>query len=130
MIRTIFLALYGAGLIALALRSLKAQRLRERYVILFVGIGIPFLVLAMWPDGIVFLSNLLRIEKATLLVLLVSAFLILVIFELLSIVSVHERRIVRLAQDIAIMKQLEAGRHAGPDPAAPAQVRGQGESTT
>ena len=104
MVRTIFLALYGATLIVLALRSLKAQRLRERYVLLFIGIGVPFLVLALWPDGIVVLSSVLRIEKATLLVLLATAFLILVIFELLSIVSVHERKIVRLAQDLAVLK--------------------------
>jgi hypothetical protein len=109
MIRTIFLAVYGIGLIALALRSLKAQRLRERYVLLIIGIGVPFVVLALWPDGIVYLSTLLKIEKATLLVLLVAAFLILVIFELLSIVSVHERKIARLAQELAMRQPLGKG---------------------
>ena len=102
MIRTIFLAVYGVGLIALVVRSLKAQRLRERYVLVLIGSAVPFVVLAVWPDGIVYLSALLKIEKATLLVLIVTAFLILVIFELLSIVSVHERKIARLAQEVAM----------------------------
>src|SRR5512145_403507 len=103
MIRTIILLTYGLGLIFLALRSLRAQRLRERYVLLFVAIGLPFLILSLWPDGIVWLSNLLRIEKATLLVLLVAGFLLLVVFELLSIVSVHERKIATLTQLTAIL---------------------------
>ena len=103
MIRTIILLTYGLGLIILALRSLRAQRLRERYVLLFVAIGLPFLILSLWPDGIVWLSNVLRIEKATLLVLLVTGFLLLVIFELLSIVSVHERKIATLTQLTAIL---------------------------
>lgn len=103
MIRTIILAVYGAAIILLAFRSLRANRLKERYVLLFVATGAPFLLLAIWPDGIVVLSEILRIEKPTLLVLLVTGFLVLVVFELLSIVSVHERRIARLAQEAAIL---------------------------
>ncbi len=105
MIRTAILAAYGLTLILLALRSLRAQRLRERYVLLFIGIATPFLVLALWPDGIVAASALLRIEKATLLVLLVAGFLFLVVFELLSIVSVQERRIAVLAQHVAALRE-------------------------
>ena len=103
MIRTAILAVYGCAIIALAFRSLAAQRLRERYVLLIITMGLPFLVLAAWPDGVVVASELLRIEKATLLVLLVAGFLVLVIFELLSIVSVHERRIAVLAQRVALL---------------------------
>lgn len=125
MIRTIILLTYGLGLIFLALRSLRAQRLRERYVLLFVGIGLPFLILSLWPDGIVWLSTTLRIEKATLLVLLVAGFLILVVFELLSIVSVHERKIATLTQLTAILvEQSEAVRTMHGSAAAPHQGAG------
>lgn len=105
MIRTIILVGYGLLLLLLSLRSLRAQRLKERYVLLFTLTGLPFLVLAMWPDGIVFLSDVLEIEKPTLLVLALAAFLILIIFELFSIVSVQERRITSLAQHVGILLQ-------------------------
>jgi hypothetical protein len=105
MIRTIILVGYGLLLLTLSLRSLRAQRLKERYVLLFTLTGLPFLVLAMWPDGIVFLSDVLEIEKPTLLVLALAAFLILIIFELFSIVSVQERRITSLAQHVGILLQ-------------------------
>ena len=105
MIRTLILAAYGIVLIGLALRSLKAQRLRERYVLLFCAIGLPFLILAAWPDAIVLLADRLQIEKPTLLVLLVTGFIVLVLFELLSIVSVHERRLSMLAQHAALLAE-------------------------
>jgi hypothetical protein len=129
MIRTVFLAIYGIALIALALRSLRAQRLRERYVLLFIAIGIPFLILALWPDGIVLLSTTLRIEKATLLVLLLAALLILIIFELLSIVSVHERRIVRMAQELAILRQERDELARDPGAAADGRWRSKSDAT-
>ena len=105
MIRTAILLGYGILVIGLALRSLRAQRLKERYVLLFVLIGLPFLVLAVWPDGIVWLSELLGMEKHTTMVLCLAGFLILVIFELLSIVSVQERRIAALAQHVGILDE-------------------------
>jgi hypothetical protein len=125
-IRTIILGLYGAALIVLAFRSLQAQRLRERYVILFTGIGLPFLLLAAWPNGIVVASQLLRIERPTLLVLLVAGFLILVVFELLSIVSVHERKISTLTQESAILQELlrRGGLLTGEPPVMPSGLGG------
>lgn len=105
MIRTIILLGYGLLLLLMSLRSLRAQRLKERYVLLFALTGLPFLVLALWPDGVVFLSRALDIEKPTLLVLALAAFLILIIFELFSIVSVQERRITSLAQHVGILLQ-------------------------
>jgi hypothetical protein len=104
-IRTLILLGIAACLIFLTLRSLRAQRLKERYVLLFLMTGVPFLVLAFWPDGVVFLSNLLSIEKPTLLVLCVTIYFILTTFELLSIVSVQERRITTLTQWVGILKE-------------------------
>jgi hypothetical protein len=105
MYRTLILLIVAFALIYLTLRSLRAHRLKERHVLLFLLTGIPFLILALWPDGIVFLSDLLTIEKPTLLVLVVAVFFILTTFELLSLVSVQERKITTLAQEVAILRQ-------------------------
>ena len=100
--RTIFLLGLAVIITALALRSLRAGRLKERYVLFFVLTGIPFLFFAFWPDAIVWAERVFQIEKSTLLVLCVATYFILTTFELLSIVSVQDRKIARLAQVVAI----------------------------
>lgn len=112
--RTLILLVIAVVLSLLTLRSLRAHRLKERYVILFLLTGLPFVVLALWPDGIVFFERRLAIEKPTLLVLGVSTYFLLTTFELLSIVSVQERRIATLSQHLAIlMRQQEDAARVG-----------------
>jgi hypothetical protein len=105
MIRSIILVAIAATVLLMTVRSLRAQRLKERYVLLFLITGLPFLVLAVWPDGIVVISQLLKIEKPTFLVLCVTTYFILTTFALLSIVSVQERKITNLAQIMGLMTQ-------------------------
>lgn len=102
-VRTLILLGIAAVLLVFAFRSLRAQRLKERYVLLFLITGLPFFALAMWPDAIVWLSHTLEIEKPTLLVLCVSVYFLLTTFELLSIVSVQDRKIAALGQLTAIL---------------------------
>lgn len=104
-IRTLILIAFGLTILWKTYRSLRAHRLKERYVLLFFFTGLPFLVLALWPDGIVFLSEKMAIEKPTLMVLGLAGFLILLIFELLSIVSQQDRRIATLAQTVGILME-------------------------
>lgn len=113
MIRTLFLLALGILLLTLALRRLRQRRLKERYVLLFVAVGLPFLVLAMWPDAVVYFSDLLQIEKPTLLVLTLTAFVVLMLLELLTIVSVQDQKLTALAQELAIL----AHRAEAEDPA-------------
>lgn len=103
--RTLILLVIGATILWLVLRSLRAMRLKERYALLMLGVGLPFVLLALWPDAVVFLSGALGIEKPTLLVLGLTVFVVLIIFELLSIVSVQERKITALAQIVGILSQ-------------------------
>ncbi len=105
MIRSLFLLIVGGSLLLMALRSLRAMRLKERYALLFFLTGLPFLVLAVWPDGIVFLERTLGIEKPTIMVLCLAAFVLMVLFQLLSIVSVQDRQIATLTQIVAILEQ-------------------------
>jgi hypothetical protein len=103
--RTFILLAVACVLIVLTLRSLRAHRLKERYVLLFLLTGLPFLILAFWPDGVVFMERVLEIEKPTLLVLAVTVYFILTTFALLSIVSVQDRRITTLGQLVAILME-------------------------
>lgn len=118
MIRTLFLLAYGSLLLSLAFRRLRQNRLKERYVLIFAIVGLPFLLLAVWPDGIVFVSELLAIEKATLLVLSLAAFVLLMLFELLTIVSVQDQKITALAQEIALLNNQAASNPQGDEDSA------------
>lgn len=124
---TLILLAIGTTLLLLAMRSLRQHRLKERYALLFVATGVPFLALAAWPDAVGRLAAWLGIEYHTVLLLAVTTFFLLMIFKLLSLVSVQERRITSLAQLVAILHQ-QLGRHedasqAGRAPAAKSTPR-------
>ncbi|MGH7215095.1 MAG: DUF2304 domain-containing protein, partial [Tepidisphaeraceae bacterium] len=76
-----------------------------RYAVLFLLIGFPFLILAWWPRGILWISTKLQIEPNTFMLLSLSIFLILAVFELLAIVSQQDRKITTLAQTVAILME-------------------------
>ncbi len=102
---TLILLAIGNTLLLMAIRSLRVQRLNERHALLFAAVGVPFLALAIWPDAIGWLSGRLGIEYQTVLLLAVTTFFLVMNFNLLSIVSIQERRITSLAQMVAIMTQ-------------------------
>ncbi len=102
---TLILLVIGNTLLLMAIRSLRVQRLKERHALLFVAVAVPFLALAVWPDAIGWLSEWLGIEYQTVLLLAVTTFFLVLNFNLLSILSIQERRITSLAQMVAIMAQ-------------------------
>lgn len=102
---TVILLAIGAILLLMAIRSLRAQRLKERHALLFALVGLPFLALAAWPNAVGWVASLLGIEYQTVLVLAVTTFFLVMNFKLLSIVSVQERRITCMAQLLAILTQ-------------------------
>ena len=105
MIRTLVLFGFGILLVGLSVRSLRRLRLQERYVILFAITGIPFLTMSVWPDGIVWLSVQMNMEKPTLLIFILGAFTILLLLKLFSIISVQQRQITTLAQMVGILNE-------------------------
>ncbi len=96
---------FGILLFLLAVRRLRRYELKERYTLLFLLTGLPFFVLGLWPSGVGWLAHKLQIEYRTVSLLCVSAFLILMVFELLTIVSMQDRRIATLAQIVGIMME-------------------------
>ena len=105
MIRNIILLLYGGTLLLMALRSLRHHRLKERYVLLFLATSLPFVGLAVWPDALDRVARALQMPYQTLMIVLLAGYMILVIFQLMSIVSVQERRIATLAQMVGLLSE-------------------------
>jgi hypothetical protein len=104
-VRSLILVAFGLMLLLLAVRRLRHYRLKERYALLFLFLGLPFLILAVWPAAIDSVAHLLRIQYFTVMLLAISAFLILTVFELLTIASRQDQRISTLAQMVAILQE-------------------------
>ena len=86
--RSAFLVLFGGLLLTLAIRRMRAYRLRERYALAFALLAVPFVCLAFWPDAIGWIATTLNIQYNTLSLLGVTSFLMLAVFDLLSIVRI------------------------------------------
>ena len=115
-IRNLIVLAIGATILLMAVRSLRAGRLKERYALIFVLTGIPFLALALWRDAVGYLADFLQIDYRTLALIAVTVFFMLMIFKLLSIVSVQERRITTLAQHVSILMQKQGITNLPDDP--------------
>src|ERR1700743_3295353 len=106
-VRSLFLVAFGGILLLLAVRRLRTYKLKERYALLFVLIGLPFVALAFRPDAVGWLAHKLHIHYTTFALIGVSVFLFLMVFELLSIVSVQDQKITALAQLVGILMEKE-----------------------
>lgn len=104
-IKSLILIGFGLTMFVIALRRLRKYRLKERYALLFIFLGAPFLVLAVWPAAVGKLAEVLHIQYNTVSLLCVTAFLLLMVFELLTIVSIQDRKINTLSQIVGILMQ-------------------------
>lgn len=119
MIARIILICFGTTVLLVAVRRMRAYRLKERHMILFTLMGLPFLVLAIWPAGVGWVALRLGVEYHTVSVLCIAAFLILMVFELLTIVSLQERKIATLAQIVGILMEKQGmSEHSATQPPA------------
>jgi hypothetical protein len=123
MVPRIILLVFGLSVLTLAFRRLRGYRLKERHMLYFVLTGLPFFVLAVWPNGIGWIAEKLRINYPTVSLLCVTAFLLLMVFELFTIVSLQDRKISTLAQIVGIMMEKHGmGDRPADEPAGASQA--------
>jgi hypothetical protein len=119
MIARLILVCFGTAVLLIAVRRMRSYRLKERHMILFTFTGLPFLALAIWPAGVGWVSLRLGIDYHTVYGLSIFAFLILMVFELLTIVSLQDRKIATLAQIVGILMEKQGmSEHPAAEPAA------------
>jgi small-conductance mechanosensitive channel len=119
MIARIILICFGTTVLLVAVRRMRSYRLKERHMILFTLMGLPFLVLAIWPAGVGWVALRLGVEYHTVSMLCIAAFLILMVFELLTIVSLQDRKIATLAQVVGILMEKQGmSEHSAAQPPA------------
>lgn len=103
------------------MRRLRQYRLKERYTLLFFLIAAPLMGLALWPDGVDYIARRVGIEYYTVALLGVTALFSILILELLSIVSVQDRKITTLAQLVGILMQRHQQSGQPLDPSLPSE---------
>src|SRR5687768_18621992 len=104
-LKSLILLLLGAGLLGLAVLRLRRYRLKERYALIFLLLGLPFFALAAWPNAVGRLADFLDVDYRTLTLLGVASVLALMVFELLTIVSIQDQKITALAQLVGILME-------------------------
>ncbi len=105
MLKSLILLILGGSLFTLAVRRLRQYKLKERYALVFLLLGLPFAVLAAWPNAIGYLADRLDIHYQTVTLLCVTGFLTVMVFELLTIVSLQDQKISTLAQLVGILME-------------------------
>jgi hypothetical protein len=105
LIKSLILLLFGGGLLLLAVMRLRRYRLKERYTLVFVLVSLPLVALAVWPDAVGVVARVLHMDYRTVTLLCVAGVLGLMVFELLTIVSVQDQKITALAQLVGILME-------------------------
>jgi hypothetical protein len=113
MLKSLILLILGGSLFTLAVRRLRQYKLKERYALVFLLLGLPFALLAAWPNAVGQIAYLLDMDYRTVTLLCVAGFLTVMVFELLTIVSVQDQKITTLAQHVGIL--MEKQRLAEPE---------------
>jgi small-conductance mechanosensitive channel len=105
MIARFILLGFGVTVLIIAIRRMRAYRLKERHMLIFLFTGLPFLALSIWPTAVGWVALKMHVQYQTVGLLCVAGFFILVIFELLTIVSLQDRKISALAQIVGILME-------------------------
>jgi hypothetical protein len=105
MLKSLILLLLGGGVLLLAVLRLRRYRLKERYALIFLLLGLPFFALAAWPNAVGTIAQFLDMDYRTVTLLGVATVLALMVFELLTIVSVQDQKITALAQLVGILME-------------------------
>lgn len=118
LLKSAILLAFGLTVLLVALYRLRRYRLKERYALMLMLIGAPFFVLAVWQDAVGVIAEAMGIQYTTFSLLCVTAFLFVMIFELLTIVSIQEQKINTLSQMVGLLMEKrppeeEQAHHAG-----------------
>ena len=111
--------LLSLGLLALMASMLRRRKLREKYVALWIVVGLAATVLSIWPAALVSISNSLGFQVPSNFLFFVDGILLLLVsIQLSAEVSKLEDRTEVIAQELAIISMRLASaqkRHPGGD---------------
>lgn len=99
-----FAVVLAAGFLAIVLTMLIRRKLREKYAILWIVIGLALLVLGLFPELLTWLAKTLGVQVPSNLLFALSIVLLVgVALHQSWELSRAEERIRRLAEEVAVM---------------------------
>ncbi|MDA8276956.1 MAG: DUF2304 domain-containing protein [Actinomycetota bacterium] len=85
--------------------SIRRKSLKERYVAVWIPIGLIAVVIAVFPVSIRFAAKVFGFQVASnLLLLMAVVFLTIIVFQLTAAISRLETKLERVVVEIALMK--------------------------
>jgi hypothetical protein len=122
---TIVAVLFVVVVLLFVIEMLRRQKIREKYAVLWIVIGIATLILAAFPDLLTWAARLIGVQVPSNLLFAIAVILLLgVTLQLSREVSAAEDEIRSLAEEVAILRadlrdvqrQLPAGPEASTRP--------------
>lgn len=97
-------------LILLILDLVKRRKMREEYSWLWILTGLTILILALWYDLLVFVSNVIgAVLPTTTLFIFAILFLVLICLHFSIKISDLTNKVTKLTQELAILRSKEPG---------------------
>lgn len=118
---TFVAVLFVAVVLIFVFEMLRRQKIREKYAVLWIVIGVATLILAAFPDLLFWASHLVGVQVPSNLLFAIAVILLLgVTLHLSREVSESEDEIRALAEEVAILRtdlrDLQEQLPAGQDP--------------
>lgn len=122
---TIVAVLFVVVVLVFVIEMLRRQKIREKYAVLWIVIGVATLILAAFPDLLVWAAKLVGVQVPSNLLFAIAVILLLgVTLHLSREVSSSEDEIRSLAEEVAILRadlrdvqgQLPTDRESRPKP--------------
>jgi hypothetical protein len=122
--------LLALAIVALVVEMLRRKKLREKYAVLWLVVGVATLVLAAFPHWLNIVAEFVGVQLPSNLLFIMSILMLLgVCLHLSWEISVVEDETRTLAEEVAILRsQLEALPVSQPAAPARPEARGHGES--
>lgn len=94
-----------ALLVALtAVEMIRRRKLREEYAMLWVLASAVLLVIAIFPDLVIWLEEQLKVHYLTIVVLALFGFLAMILMHYATVISRHAEHIRQLAEQVALLE--------------------------
>lgn len=102
---TVVAILFVAAVVIFVIEMLRRQKIREKYAVLWIVIGIATLILAAFPDLLTWAARIVGVQIPSNLLFAIALILLLgVTLHLSREVSASEDEIRALAEEIAILR--------------------------
>lgn len=102
---TVLAVLFVAVVLIFVIEMLRRQKIREKYAVLWIVIGVATLILAAFPDLLTWAARLVGVQVPSNLLFAIAVILLLgVTLHLSREVSAGEDEIRALAEEVAILR--------------------------